>query len=223
MATFPTTANLGSIYTPPPNVTPQQMANPQSVLNPATLSAELQSPLFNQPMLGQAAQDLYAAQGETLEATGSTEEESQFTTAAAIAGQNARLAAAAGGVTEAQQNLAINKTIGAQQAGVAGAGFANSGTNLNLLRASKQQGALTTQLTQTQTEMEQGGYLQQQSAATAEATAAGTAAQVQTNAAGEMGALGTVAYDNATAASMNNNAAAMKNSEVNFELAAARG
>jgi len=198
------------------------MANPQSVLNPATLSAELQSPLFNQPMLGQAAQDLYAQEGETLEATGQRRRRASLPLRLPSPGrtrawQRPRVASP----RPSRTSPSTRRSVPSRRVSPA----PGSPIGHQPEPSARQQAAGGADDAADPDPDGDGArwLLQQQSAATAEATAAGTAASVQTNAAGEMGALGTVAYDNATAANMNNNAAAMKNSEVNFELAAARG
>lgn len=152
-------------------------------------------------ILGQqstAAENTAAAQGQGFAAQGNQAEAGAYGTAAGIAGQNAALTEMAGRVTELQQQREVAQTIGAQRAAVASSGFANSGSALAALTASTRQGYLTRQLTRMQTQMTQGGFLEQQAAATGEQQAAGIASQA---------ALALQAAQNQTAATANTNAA----------------
>ncbi len=85
---------------------------------------------------GGAANALFGARGATA-AAGSYRE------AAGIVNQNAILAATATQIRQTQEERRQYQVFGKQRAGVGGAGFAESGTAINLLRSSHQQGALT--------------------------------------------------------------------------------
>lgn len=103
---------------------------------------------------GGAVSDLFAAKGATASA-GSYEE------AAAIARQNALIARQATNIKEEQESRQIFKTIGAQKAQVGGAGFAESGSALDLLSDSASQGALTKALTAEQGAITENSYAEQ--------------------------------------------------------------
>lgn len=150
-----------------------------------------------------AAVDTANATAAGVQVTGYTTEGNAYQTASDIAQQNAAVAGVSGQVQELQEARATRTTIGEQKAQVAASGFGASGSNLDILRASLQQGYLTQQLTRTQTTLNQGGYLEESAAAQAEkaatsvtAGAAAAAATSYTSAA----ALATANAANATAA-----------------------
>lgn len=124
----------------------------------------------------QATSNTAAATGAGYEAQGAGAEAGAYGTAAGIANQNAQLEAVAGQLQNLQQTRLAQKTIGAQQAANAGAGFQMSGSSLAALQSSYRQLYLTQQLNNTQTLMTQGGFLEQAAAAQAEQTSA-TASQ----------------------------------------------
>jgi hypothetical protein len=104
--------------------------------------------------LSGAVVDLFGAKGATASA-GSYDE------AAAIARQNAAIARQATAIKEEQESRQIFKTIGAQRAQVGGAGFAESGSALDLLSDSASQGALTKALTAEQGAISENSYAEQ--------------------------------------------------------------
>lgn len=135
----------------------------------------------------QSTASAYTAAGDLAEATA-------YTTAAGIAGGNAALEEQASQIKQIQQIRQIQTTLGQQQADIGGAGFAASGSALYLMRDSVAQGALTTALTSIQGNINAGGYLMQQEAAQAEASAAtgaSNAASALAKAAASAGALST--------------------------------
>jgi hypothetical protein len=77
----------------------------------------------------------------------------------------------------------IYQTIGGQQADIAGAGFANSGSSLDLLRDSASQGALTKAVAGQQGLITEAGYKEQAESYTNLASAARMAADAEDNAA----------------------------------------
>lgn len=89
---------------------------------------------------------------------GDLDEASAYGKAGAIERQNAQIAAATGRIQTIQADRQIYQTIGGQQADVAGAGLASSGSALDLLRSSMQQGALTKQLIANQTGLSVNSY-----------------------------------------------------------------
>lgn len=88
---------------------------------------------------GQAIQDLFEGEGNAAQANA-------FSGAATLAEQNAQLEAASTRIQETQTARQVYQTIGTQEADVAGAGFTESGSALDLLQASQQQGALAKSL-----------------------------------------------------------------------------
>ena len=120
--------------------------------------------------IGGAVADLFSSQGDTL-AAGS------YRQAAAISGQNAALEEQSTAIKQAAIQRQNYKVIGGQQADVASAGFSASGSALDLLRDSIQQGAMTKAVAGLQGKIDENGFLQQQTAELGEAQTADTAAQ----------------------------------------------
>ena len=103
---------------------------------------------------GGAVSDLFSAKGATASA-------SSYSDAAAIAEQNAQLAKSATAIQEIQLSRQIYKTTGKQIAQVGGAGFAESGTAIDLLRSSISEGALTKAITAQQGAITENSYAEQ--------------------------------------------------------------
>lgn len=122
--------------------------------------------------IGSAVQDLGAAAGSKQAAAG-------YRTAAALAGDNADLEMAATRIQQQQELRAVQRTVGQQQAEVAGAGLASSGSALQLLADSSRQGAITMALTGVQGQIAANGYTQQAQAYMQQAQAADNAAKAQ--------------------------------------------
>lgn len=122
--------------------------------------------------IGSAVSDLFGAQGATASAK-------SYDEAAAIADRNAQITQQMTIIKETQQSRAINKTLGAQTAGVAGAGFAKSGTALDLMRDSASQGALTKALTADQGAITENSYAEQAGMFRSMSAAANTSATGQ--------------------------------------------
>lgn len=134
---------------------------------------------------GTAAQATANATADTTIATGDTIEGGMYSTAAGIASGNASIALASGKLQQFQNTRQYLMTAGAQRAGVAGGGFAQSGTALDLARSSLQQNLFQNQVTGVNSDLAAGGYFAQAQAQMAQAQAANTAAAGATaNAAG---------------------------------------
>jgi hypothetical protein len=148
-------------------------AGPATPTTPANVSS-----LFD--LLGQSSQ------ADTQEisfgdiAAGDLQEAGAYGTAAGIATANSRLALIGGDIEQAQEGIKLGQTIGSQRAAVSAGGFANSGTALNLLRSSTQQGHIQQQITGVNAELQSGGFQEQAAAAGAEGSAASAAAASQT-------------------------------------------
>lgn len=189
-----------SIYTPQfgPIAGPATSAASTARANTPAADAALRASVSD--ILGldkEAFTDKTAATAAGIQTTGYGKDADAYGKAADIAGGNAQLEEAAGAVQEYQQQREINATIGTQRADVAAAGFKESGSNVDLLRSSLQQGYLTTQLTRTQTNLTEGGYLEQQQAGLAEQQGARTASDAAAAARDAYTSAGSLATANA--------------------------
>jgi len=119
--------------------------------------------------LGGAAQDLASMAGDY-------SAEGNYKTAEGIANQDVRLEETATAIKEAQQQRQFEQTLGTQAAQVAGNGFGGSGSALDILRSSVQQGALAHATIATQGMINESSYQQQANAYGGEANAARSAA-----------------------------------------------
>lgn len=153
---------------------------------------------------GQASEELAASQSEGIIAGGDIAEAGAYGTAGAIATANSRLALVGGDIEQAQEAIKLGNTIGSQRAAVSAGGFANSGTALNLLRSSVQQGHIQQQITGVNAQLQSGGFMEQAEAAAAEGSAATAAAASQQTLAANQAALSAATKTMATntAASM---------------------
>lgn len=115
--------------------------------------------------VGGAVGALFGAEGNAAQAA-------DFTGAANLATQNAQLAAASTRIQEAQTVRSVTQSLGTTQADVAGAGFTMSGSALDLLKSSAQQGSLAASLVNIQGAMNENSYAAQAGAYAGEATAA---------------------------------------------------
>lgn len=119
-----------------------------------------------------------SAAGLRLKATGDLAEATNYDAAAVLAQQNEAFTAQSTRIQQAQSDRNVTLAIGGQQASVAGAGFANSGSAADIMRDSAQQGALARGVLGQQGAITEAGYEEQaksfQTMATAgRATAAG--------------------------------------------------
>lgn len=93
--------------------------------------------------IGGAVQDLFAADAHHTKAAGLRIEGQNYDLASGYALKNEQFTETSTAIKQAQLDREIYKTIGGQQADTAGAGFAASGSALDLMRESASQGALT--------------------------------------------------------------------------------
>ncbi|HZR03630.1 MAG TPA: hypothetical protein VFA81_10715 [Burkholderiales bacterium] len=100
--------------------------------------------------VGGAVSDLYGAEGAAATA-------GSYGTAATIAERNAKIVRGATEIKNIQTQRQIFQAIGAQKAQVGGAGFAESGSALDILRSSASQGAIMKAVN------EENGFIQEQS------------------------------------------------------------
>lgn len=115
------------------------------------MAADLQTGLSD---LGGAVNDLFGASGARTagDAYGSA---SDFATI------NARIAASATAARDEQIRRQVARSLGSTSAGVAGAGFAASGSALDILRSSAQEGALVRAVGEEQGAINVNSYLEQ--------------------------------------------------------------
>lgn len=118
------------------------------------------------------------AEGLRLKAQGDLAEAGQYDLASELATKNEEFTKTSTAIQEAQAARNTTIQIGGQQAAEAGAGFAASGSGLDILADSARQGALTQQVLSTQGLITEAGYEEQAKsynlmASTARQTAAG--------------------------------------------------
>jgi hypothetical protein len=111
---------------------------------------------------GGAVSDLFAADADRSKATGDRLEAQNYGLAASLAGQNEQFEVLSTSIKEAQQDRSIYQTTSGQRADEANAGFAESGSALDLLRDSASQGALQKAVTSEQGLITEAGYREQQ-------------------------------------------------------------
>jgi hypothetical protein len=134
--------------------------------------------------IGGAVQDLFAADAHRSKAKGLRIEAENYDRSAEFSLKSARFTETSTEIKQAQLDRDIYKTLGGQAADVAGAGFAASGTALDLLRDSASQGALTKAVGSLQGLITEEGYEVQAKNYTAMGEAARLAAAAEDNAAG---------------------------------------
>lgn len=115
--------------------------------------------------LGGAVKDLFGGIGEFASAKG-------YTAAAGFATQNAEIEAQSTKIQETQAQRKIYQTLGGQKTDVAGAGLSASGSALDVMRSSAEQGSLTKQLIANQGAINVAGYEEEASNYNAMASAA---------------------------------------------------
>ena len=93
--------------------------------------------------IGGAVQDLFVSDAHATKAKGLRIEGENYDLASKYATENERFAETSTSIKLAQQDRENYKALGGIQADVAGAGFASSGSALDILRDSASQGALT--------------------------------------------------------------------------------
>lgn len=105
-------------------------------------------------------------------------QEENYANAAQMAEQNANLTAYSTQVQQYQAQRKTNQVIGMQQAAVGASGFQESGSALDLLRSSTQQGALTQSMIGLQGQMNEDQYKEEEETYQNEAKAASVAGRM---------------------------------------------
>ena len=126
--------------------------------------------------VGNSVSDLFAGFGDEAKASGYAAEQQEYNEAGAFAGQEAKYSQDSTAIQMAQKNREATMAMGRTASEVAGAGFANSGSALDILRSNAQQGALAQAVTSEQGQIQTQGYTEQQQSYEQMANAAGQAA-----------------------------------------------
>lgn len=108
--------------------------------------------------IGGAVNDLFSSFAHDSKAKGLEFEKQNYDQAAVMADKNAEFTALSTGIKLTQLDRDIYKSLGQTTADVAGAGFANSGSALDILADSARQGSLTKSVTQQQGIINEEGY-----------------------------------------------------------------
>lgn len=119
--------------------------------------------------------DIFAGFGQLEKAKGEEFEQQNYEEAAVLAGQNEKFTETSTAVKEAQQERELTKSLGTTTADIAGAGFAQSGSALDILRDSARQGALQHAVIGEQGLITEAGYREQADSYRNLAAAAGEA------------------------------------------------
>lgn len=112
--------------------------------------------------IGTGVSDIFSGFGDLEKAQGAAAEAQQYGLAAEYAGQEAQYSKMSTAIEVAQKNRELNLSLGRTQGEVAGAGFAASGSALDILRSSAQQGSIAKAVTQQQGLIQTAGYEEQQ-------------------------------------------------------------
>lgn len=127
--------------------------------------------------------DFFTASADRSRAEGDRLEEANYDLAAAFADKNVVYTQWSTEIKEAQESRVIAQTESAQKSEVASAGMAESGSALDVMRDTAQQGALQKAVTQEQGLITQEGYQEQADSYRNMSKAAGVAASAADNAA----------------------------------------
>lgn len=132
---------------------------------------------------GGAVNDIFAGFGAQTKAKGDRLEAENYTAGAKQADLNSEFTKQSTEIGTAAADRSIFKAVGGQASDIAGSGFANSGTALDLLRDSAAQGSLTKSVLEFQGAVTEEGYQQQAQSLRTMAEAANVAAEGEDTAA----------------------------------------
>jgi hypothetical protein len=133
--------------------------------------------------IGGGVSDLFQASADKSKATYDLMEGQEYTLASQLATQNAQFTQDSTAIKETQINREESKAIGTTTANQAGAGFAMSGSGLDILRETASSGSIAKAAANQQGLIQEAGYNEQAASYTLMATAADSAAQEERNAA----------------------------------------
>ncbi|HEY1982963.1 MAG TPA: hypothetical protein VGH13_23025 [Xanthobacteraceae bacterium] len=111
--------------------------------------------------LGAGVSDIFAGLADADKAKGAQFEEQNYQQAAQLALQNEEFTANSTAIKQAQSDRQLSMSLGATKAAVAGAGLAESGSALDVLRESAQEGATTHAVLGQQGLITEAGYAEQ--------------------------------------------------------------
>lgn len=115
--------------------------------------------------LAGAASDLFSIDAHKAKAKGDLIEAQNYDMASGLAQQNEKFTEVSTSIKQAQLDRESTKMLGGIEGDVAGAGFAQSGSALDLLRDSASQGALTKAVGEQQGLITEAGYNEQSQSA----------------------------------------------------------
>jgi hypothetical protein len=121
--------------------------------------------------------DIFAGFGDIDKMKADELEQGQYDQAAQFAGQEAQFSQQSTAIQVAQKNRETTMAMGKTASEVAGAGFAASGSALDIMRSNAQQGALATAVTSENGQIQTQGFQEQQQSYETMATIAGNAAK----------------------------------------------
>lgn len=132
-----------------------------------------------------AVTDIFGtAESDKAKEKGDLLEEQNYLAAANLAGQNEKFTETSTAIKTAQIQRQTTLAMGTTTADIANAGFATSGSGLDILADNASQAALTKSVASEQGLITEAGYTEQQKADTTMADAAQVAAEAEHNAAG---------------------------------------
>lgn len=129
--------------------------------------------------VGGGVSDIFAGFAAGSKAKGDLLEQQNYLLASQYAQQEAQYTKMSTAIQEQQLTRQVTKALGETTADVAGAGFAESGSALDILRESASQGALQKAVTSEQGLITEAGYKEQAQSYTNMAAAAGEAASAE--------------------------------------------
>lgn len=129
--------------------------------------------------VGAGVSDIFAAQGARAKQGSDYAEQREYQDAAGLAFQNEEITKQSTAIKEAQLNREVTMSLGKTTADVAGAGFAESGSALDILRSSAQQGALSKAVAGQQGLIQEAGFEEQGQSYLQMANAAGEAGKAE--------------------------------------------
>jgi len=130
-----------------------------------------------------AVSDLFLAESDRSKASFDLTEGQEYGLASDLALQNKQFTEMSTSIKEAQISRDVSKSLGLTQAQEAGAGFATSGSGLDILRESTSQGALTKAVASENGLVQEAGYQERADSYKLMQAAATQAADAETNAA----------------------------------------
>ena len=105
--------------------------------------------------------DLFASMGYKAKAQGDAFEQQNYLLAGTLADQNEQYTEWSTGIKQAQEDRELFKSLGTTKADIAGAGLAESGSALDILRESASQGAMARAVTGEQGLIQEASYKEQ--------------------------------------------------------------